>query len=579
MSRRRFLQGGAALVGGAAAFEGLSGTAQAALAMTAPAGSTLSDIEHVVVFMQENRSFDHYFGTLSGVIGFDDPNVQVDPITGLSVFHQPDPFVLDGAGGRLLPWHLDSAHTSAQCLYDIDHIWQTQHLSVAGGANNGWLTAHVPIDSLNVVLGGDLTQLTAGGSRTMGYFTRADLPFHYALADAFTICDRYFCSVMGPTLPNRHYLMSATIDPDGTHGGPEVNNQKLSGLSWTTYPERLQAAGIDWFVYRESDDFQDNVLNYFVQYGDPSSELFRRGRSTIPDGQLIAKLRQDVVSGNLPQVSWIVGPEYSTEHPDHLPADGAHYIKGVLEALTADPAVWAKTLLILNYDENGGFFDHVPPPLAPPGTPGEFLTAQGLAKAPEATGFAGPIGLGPRVPAMLISPFTRGGYVSSETFDHTSVLRLLETRFGVEVPNLTAWRRATCGDLSRAINATSTPDLTVPALPDTAELLHVAVEQCATLPPPKVPAEQVMPTQEPGTRPRVSAQAASRATPLVVARTAPTSVSAEGGGSAGSGGAGGAGGRRHLPSTGGRTPGVGVAAATAAGLALHRLRTRTRPES
>jgi phospholipase C len=177
---------------------------------------------------------------------------------------------------------------------------------------------------------------------------------------------------------------------------------------------------------------------------------------------------------------------------------------------------------------------------------------------------------------MLISPFTRGGYVSSETFDHTSVLRLLESRFGVEVPNLTAWRRETCADLSLAINAAGVPDLAVPVLPDTAELLHVAVEQCATLPPPKVPAEQVMPKQEPGTRPRVSAQAASRAAPLVVAGSTPTSASPQSGSSAGPGATGG---HRRLPRTGGSTPGLGVAAATAAGLALHRLRTRARPET
>jgi phospholipase C len=559
MSRRRFLQGGAALVGGMAAFDGLSGTAKAALASVAPSGSTLADIEHIVVFMQENRSFDHYFGTLSGVIGFDDPGVQVDPLTGTTVFQQLDPFLLDGAGGHLLPWHLDTATTSAQRLLDVDHLWHTQHLSVAGGANNAWVTSHIPLDT---VLGGasDPNQIGAGGSRVMGYFTRNDLPFHYALADAFTICDRYFCSVLGPTIPNRHYLMSATIDPEGTHGGPDVNNSKSSGLSWTTYPELLEKAGVDWYLYRERDDYQENVLDFFVQYGDRRSELFRRGRSTIPDGKLIAKLREDVVSGNLAQVSWIVGPEYTTEHPNHLPAQGAAYIQGIIEALTADPKVWAKTLLILNYDENGGFFDHVTPPLAPPGTPGEYLTVEGLLHDTSATGLAGPIGLGPRVPCMLISPFTRGGYVSSETFDHTSVLRLLETRFGVEVPNLSAWRRGTCGDLSRAINFAGTPDLVVPDLPNANELLEVAKDQSLSLPFPKLPANQVMPTQEPGTRPRVSALAASGATPLPVTTT--TAASGSG---------------REIPATGAHVPVLAAAAAAAAGLGLQRIRRRVEP--
>ena len=561
MSRRRFLQGGAALVGGMAAFDGLSSSAKAALATVAPSGSTLNDIEHIVVFMQENRSFDHYFGTLSGVIGFDDPDVQVDPLTGKSVFEQLDPFLLDGAGGYLLPWHLDTATTSAQRLLDVDHIWQTQHLSVAGGANNGWVTSHLPID---IVLAGsdDPNQIPAGGSRVMGYFTRKDLPFHYALADAFTICDRYFCSVLGPTIPNRHYLMSATIDPEGKQGGPDVNNQKTSGLSWTTYPELLEKAGVDWYLYRERDDYQENVLDFFVQYGDTRSELFRRGRSTIPDGQLIPRLREDVVNGNLAQVSWIVGPEYTTEHPNHLPAQGAAYLQGIIEALTADPAVWAKTLLILNYDENGGFFDHVTPPLAPPGTPGEYLTLDGALDDPASAGVTGPIGLGPRVPAMLISPFTRGGYVSSETFDHTSVLRLLETRFGVQVPNLSAWRRATCGDLSRAINFAGTPDLFLPDLPDAIELLEVAKDQSLSLPFPKVPAEQVMPTQEPGTRPRVAALAAGAATPLAVTST--TAAAPRGSG-------------QEIPATGAHIPVLAAAAAATAGIALQRLRQRAEP--
>jgi phospholipase C len=218
----------------------------------------------------------------------------------------------------------------------------------------------------------------------------------------------------------------------------------------------------------------------------------------------------------------------------------------------------------------------VAPPLAPPGTPGEYLTAQGLAHAPEASGIAGPIGLGPRVPAMLISPFTRGGYVCSDTFDHTSVLRLLETRFGVEVPNLTAWRRATCGDLSRAINAGSATDLVVPTLPDTLELLHVAKEQVATLPAPKVPADQVVPHQEPGTRPRVQAEAAPAATPLVVRpASAPTTSTTSPAGSSPSASGGSSSSRRQaLPTTGGSTPTFAAAAATVAALAVHRLRTR-----
>jgi phospholipase C len=357
-------------------------------------------------------------------------------------------------------------------------------------------------------------------------------------------------------------MMTGTIDPEGTHGGPDVNNFKTSGLSWTTYPDRLQEAGIDWYLYRESDDYQESQLDHFVQFQDPTTDKHRRGLSVIPDGQLAAKLRDDVVSGNLPQVSWIIGPSYTTEHPNWSPAAGAFFLQGILEALTADPKVWAKTALILTYDENGGFFDHVTPPMAPPGTPGEYLTLQGLANCPEATGIAGPIGLGPRVPAMIVSPFSRGGRVCSDTFDHTSILMFLEQRFGVEAPNISEWRRTTCGDLTTAFSFGATPDISVPDLPDAAELLAIADQQCATLPPPRVPVDQEMPVQPAGVRPRATGcvvPAAVLDTSAAVSTTAPRERI------------------RTLPATGGIDRSVlGVTAGAAALGALH-LRRRTRP--
>ncbi|MEY2468027.1 MAG: phospholipase [Actinomycetota bacterium] len=508
----------------------LPANARSALASVASTGSSLTDIEHVVILVQENRSFDHYFGTLSGVAGFDDPHAAVDPLTGRSVFEQPDPYLLDGAGGTLRPYHLDTHTTSAQCLRDVGHSWIGQHFSVNGGANNGWLLAHTVEDGVLDGLGSqDADVIRAGGTRVMGFHTRADLPLHYALADAFTVCDQWYCSVIGPTNPNRLMLMSATIDPEGAAGGPVIDNEP-TGFSWETYPERLQAVGVDWHVYRERDDFADNMLDHFVQFADPKTELYRRGRSVIADGQLPAKLRDDVVRGNLPQVSWIIGATHTSEHPDALLADGALYIDQILAALTADASSWAKTVLIITYDENGGFFDHATPPLPPPGTPGEYLTPAGLVKAgPLAGGISGPIGLGTRVPALIISPFSRGGYVCSETFDHTSILRFLEARFGAEVPNLSAWRRQTCGDLTGAFNFAASPELSVPALPDTAELVKEATANCAGRPAPSVPAEQVVAHQEPGTRPKPSgvvrgASVAARST------TQPDALPATGGG-------------------------------------------------
>ncbi|MEY2471048.1 MAG: phospholipase [Actinomycetota bacterium] len=500
ISRRRFLRG-AGLVGGAAAFAGMSASTRAALAAVAAPGSTLRDIEHIVILCQENRSFDHYFGTLSGVAGFSDPAVKPDPVTGRTVFEQFDPNPLNQVGATMLPWRVHPSASAAQCMADVDHSWQGQHVSLAQGTNAAFVTTHTGADLVSD------QDPTVGGARTMSYFTRAELPFHYGLADAFTICDRYFCSVLGPTTANRLYLMSATLDHEGAHGGPEINNLKYpnANFSWMTYPERLQAAGVDWWVYREADDYEDNVLDYFVQYQDTHTELYRRGRSVIPTGQTAAKIRADVQSGNLPQVSWIIQNKANSEHPEAMPAQGAVFMQGILEALTSNPAVWAKTAFIITYDENGGFFDHVVPPTPPPNTPGEYLTPSGVAAAPEALPFPGPIGLGFRVPTLVISPFSRGGYVCTETFDHTSTLRLLEKRFGVEVPNLSAWRRQTVGDLTSAFNFGCASDLSLPKLPDAVELFHAARDQCATLPKISGWTDQHMPVQEAGTRPHPAA--------------------------------------------------------------------------
>jgi phospholipase C len=204
-----------------------------------------------------------------------------------------------------------------------------------------------------------------------------------------------------------------------------------------------------------------------------------------PFSALLADLR----SGNIPQVTWIVPPATESEHPAYMPAAGEAHTAQVLDALWSNPTLWAKTALILNYDENDGQFDHVTPPTAPPGTPDEFV--QGL-----------PIGLGFRVPCLVISPFSRGGYVCGQVFDHTSTLKLIEARFGVEIAHLSRWRRETVGDLTAAFALGAPPDLSVPPMPDARRGLLLAANQAATLPPPAVPSRQTMPRQEPGTRPR-----------------------------------------------------------------------------
>ena len=466
ISREQFLAAGA----GAAAAVGASQIAAA----EAAAPSRLNDIDHFIILMQENRSFDHYFGSLRGVRGFGDPHA-LKLAGGQSVFQQPDTVNPDG---YVMPFRLDTARTSAQRLHDLSHEWGPQHDCLNGGKMDGWLAAHRKADGVS-------------GPLTMGYYTRADLPFYYPLADAFTICDGYHCSLLGPTYPNRLYFMSASIDPGGTRGGPVMNNDAIKGgvtYRWETYPERLERAGVSWQIYYDLvDDYLMNVLRFFppFQAANRSSRLYKRARK----GQPFAQFLQNVRTGNLPQVTFVLAHGQQTEHPSFFAADGENYVRTILEALWSNPKVWAKTAFILNYDENDGQFDHVVPPLPDPGTPGEFVDGR-------------PIGLGFRVPCLVISPFSRGGYVCSDTFDHTSVLRLLEKRFGVEVPNLTAWRRATCGDLTSAFGFGSPPRLDVPVLPETVERLEQIYEQVPMLPAPEVPAVQHMPSQEPGTRPR-----------------------------------------------------------------------------
>jgi len=458
--------------------------------------SKLTDIEHVIIFIQENRSFDHYFGSYRGVRGFSDQSL---------AFQQPDPAnTTDPPVGALLPFHLDTSKTNAACTHDITHDWVPQHQSWNSGAMDGFVTSRLPITPNDAVL-------------TMGYYSRADLPFYYAVADAFTICDNYFCSVIGPTDPNRLYTMAASIDPAGQNGGPLLqtlvaNRSSFFGkLTYTTMPEQLQARGISWKVYSSPDEnilntiFSDNVLSYFKNFQDPTSPLHQNAFGP----QFPVDFLADALSGNLPQVSWVLASIVDSDHPPAPSLFGENTLSTIISALTANSALWAKTVLFATYDENGGFFDHVAPVTAPPGTAGEYVTAPAVPD-PTVVGnppVLGPIGLGFRVPMLVISPFSRGGLLSSALFDHTSVLRFLETRFGAEVPNLSAWRRATVGDLTSAFNFRK-PDQSIPALPSTLPAIPQILTECAAnlagTTPYQVPNPQGSPTQEPGTAVRPS---------------------------------------------------------------------------
>ena len=473
---------------------------------------TIADVQHVVILMQENRAFDHYFGAMNGVRGFADR------------FPIPVPDAPGRVGATVWTQANDTARGGPPLIapFPLNTAQDFRHMRVEGTPHN-WFDAQAAWDE------GRMHRWPAAkGEHAMGYYRREDIPFQYALADAFTVCDAYHCAIQTGTNSNRLFLWSGTNDPSGRHGGPAISNSHDTfaeagghpdGYRWTTYPERLLAAGVTWRVYQdEKDNFTDNPTAGFKTYRDSAA----RAAGSDPrlyglsfKTRLLDGLKADVLSGALPQVSWIIAPAADSEHPGpSSPAQGADYTARVIEALTADPAVWARTVLLVMYDENDGFFDHVPPPappsLAADGSPqggstvdtaGEYHTvttaSEAAAERPDYMGR--PYGLGPRVPMFAISPWSRGGWVSSEVFDHTSVIRFLEKRFGVMEPNISPWRRAVCGDLTAAFNF-RTPNAPFPAgLPDT----RVVAARAAALPGrtrPQTPASPTAPEQAPGPR-------------------------------------------------------------------------------
>jgi phospholipase C len=487
LTRRRLLTGAGAAAAAAFAAEFLPASVRRALASGPARGSgRLSDIKHVVILMQENRSFDHYFGTLPGVRGFSDPNAIKLP-TGQPVWYQPipttppptNPTEYTNPDGYLLPFRLNTITTSAQSIPSTSHAWHYQHTSWDNGAMDGFVTAHLAANG-------------NAGPYTMGYYTREDLPFQFALAENFTICDRYFCSVLGPTWPNRLMHISAWIDPRGVGGGPITSNIDPIPYEWQSYPEALTDAGVSWQVYQEVDNYETNLLEMFksFQSAPPSSTLFRSGMRTFAPGQF----EWDALHDRLPTVSWLIPTSYQSEHPDYTPAAGADFVASKIEAIAGNRDVWAKTVFILNYDENDGLFDHVPPPTPPAGTPNEFIQ---VGSDP-----AWPIGGGFRVPCIIVSPWTQGGWIASETFDHTSVLQFLELFTGVTIPNITPWRRSTFGNLTSAFGFPQFPSV-VNRLPGPKATLAQAAINVNTLPAPVFPgANQTLPVQQTGPRPR-----------------------------------------------------------------------------
>lgn len=464
---------------------------------------TINDVQHVVILMQENRSFDHYFGAMNGVRGFGDRFPAPVP-GGATIWRQRH---TKAAPAEIAPFPLNTVTNPALMRVEgTPHNWPDAQYAWDHGRMTNWPDHKRP--------------------HAMGYYTEQDIPFQWALANAFTICDAYHCSFQGGTNTNRLFLWTGTNDGLGAHGGPSITNShdtlpEKGGAkvpyTWTTYPERLEAAGINWKIYEDmADNFGDNPLVGFKAFQDSLANkrgsnpaLAAKGLST----QHLDVLRADVLAGALPSVSWVISPAKDSEHPGpSSPAQGADYIARVLDCLTANPDVWASTVLLVNFDENDGFFDHVPPP-APPSivngvtlgastieTVGEYHTerAESEATAERDDLMGRPYGLGPRVPMYVVSPFARGGWVNSEVFDHTSVIRFCEKRFGVMEPNISSWRRAVCGDLTSCFDF-KTPNAELPALPETSDLASKAAQLDKRTTPP-TPASVVAPVQAVGVR-------------------------------------------------------------------------------
>ena len=617
LTRRRFLSALAAGGAGMGLAPTLLAAVQRAWAVEPAAGSTWEDAEHVVFLMQENRSFDHAFGALQGVRGFNDPRALTLP-GGLPVWCQAD-----DAGGVHTPFRLDVGATRAAWMGDNPHSWTDQVDARGGGRHDRWL----PVKTRK-----------GRPPQTLGYYTRADVPFHYALADAFTICDQHFCSTLTGTTTNRLHFFSGTCreaqDPAARVHLYNEDSDHSGILEWTSFPERLTRLGVPWKVYQNQlsvatglgedetpwlGNFGLNVLEFFAPYrvrfaaghhehlarqaeelpaqiaravaasaaapqdraladeaaglrgrlervradlvtwhpdrfaalsdeqralhhqafvtngADPASRSIARARATLPggaaaeivapQGDVLAQFRADVAAGALPAVSWLAAPRNFSDHPA-APWYGAWFTSEVLSILSADPERWRKTVLVLTYDENDGYFDHHAPFVAPrPGDPASGACSAGVDSALEWTtrDRASPLGLGYRVPMIVASPWTRGGWVDSQVFDHTSSLRLLERfvqrRFGkaVREDNISSWRRTITGDLSSVFRpAQAGAPVGAPACLDQ-HVWMATIARARKLPPPDPgqplsaaelaqvrsdpAASPRLPRQEPGTRP------------------------------------------------------------------------------
>ncbi len=425
LKRRDFLKRSAGALGAAAAFNALPAVIQRALAVApSQVTGTVQDVEHVVILMQENRSFDHYFGTLRGVRGFGD-RFPVPLATGKPVWFQSN------GATEITPFRLDSKTTSALLVGDTPHSFPDAQAAWNQGRFGEW------------------PRYKTGNS--MGHYVREDIPFQFALAEAFTLCDAYHCSLTTCTDPNRIVFFSGSnADPtlraqgvNSTDADAEVVNLRCavsgalpspgyqyngSSFKWPTLPELLEKAGVSWRIYQNPNDNWSGLMHGALAFDSfrnaaADSSLYRNGMQhwSLDD------LRNDVDNGTLPSVSWILPSQLQSEHPasGSSPYCAGDFIAQILAALTASSDSWSKTALFVTFDENDGFFDHVPPPAVPSynadGTlaggatlplAGEYFSDPTGAYRMSSDTISGPLrpwGLGARVPMYVVSPWSRGG--------------------------------------------------------------------------------------------------------------------------------------------------------------------------
>ncbi|MDR8401556.1 phospholipase C, phosphocholine-specific [Paraburkholderia sp. USG1] len=454
---------------------------------------TIKDIKHVVILMQENRSFDHYFGAMRRVRGFGD----LTPIplaSGKSVWYQSDGI------REILPFRLDKRVMNAAFIPNLPHTFPDAQAVWNQGSFGYWPKFKK--------------------STSMGYYTREELPFQYALADAFAVCDAYHCSVQAGTTVNRIAFMSGSnCDPDVRGAGvncddsnAEILNHRSDAVgkwpipgftysdnpfNWKTIPEVLEEAGVSWKFYQDPNDGWLGAMNGCLAFR--SFRTAKAGTSICENGMnlhSIDELANDVQNNSLPSVSWIFPDPQHSEHPaKSTPYRGGAFIERILAALSADSDSWSKTAFFLMFDENDGLFDHVPPPAVPSYNPdgslagASTISVDGLycdANKPKyldprdtASGRLRPWGLGPRVPMYIVSPWSKGGWVNSQVFDHTSMGQFLEKRFDVTIPGISAWHRAVCGDLTSAFDFVSPNDPKLPVIPKASDFLSVEAKSAA----------------------------------------------------------------------------------------------------